>query len=49
VQPDQANPEDNKVEQIEKQEKTTFEEWKQDATRRIAGATRIAGGTIGLR
>jgi hypothetical protein len=31
-----------------KQEETTFEEWKQDATRRIAGATRIAGGEIGL-
>ena len=31
-----------------KQEKTTFEKWKQDATRTIAWATRIAGGEIGL-
>jgi hypothetical protein len=31
-----------------KQEKTTFEEWKQDATQTIAWATRIAGGGIGL-
>ena len=31
-----------------KQEQTTFEEWKQDATRTIAWAKRIAGGEIGL-